>query len=158
MLEVADNSDQPPSDLRAFAELVRDAHAYDWIVFTSPNGRQAFVDLFYKLYDDAREIGAARNRAIGTGTAQRLKDFHMQSICTRRSLSPKSCARVPKRRERGEFANFLARAEQARDVLQKSSPAWGNVDEGFAYRTVAETARRYGARRKLLERSGLDHI
>ena len=29
---------EPPSDLRAFAELVQDAHAYDWIVFTSPNG------------------------------------------------------------------------------------------------------------------------
>ncbi|MEP6956799.1 MAG: uroporphyrinogen-III C-methyltransferase, partial [Chthoniobacterales bacterium] len=29
---------QPPSDLRAFAELVQDAHAYDWIVFTSANG------------------------------------------------------------------------------------------------------------------------
>src|ERR1043165_2302656 len=68
---------EPPTDLRAFAELVQDAHAYDWIVFTSPNGVNAFFDLFYKLYDDAREIGGARIAAIGPATAQRLKDFHL---------------------------------------------------------------------------------
>ena len=69
---------EPPSDLRAFAELVQDAHAYDWIVFTSPNGVTAFFELFYKLYDDAREIGGARIAAIGPATAQRVKDYHLQ--------------------------------------------------------------------------------
>src|SRR5947209_7205631 len=68
---------EPPTDLRAFAELVQDAHAYDWIVFTSPNGVSAFFDLFYKLYDDAREIGGVRIAAIGSGTAARLKDFRL---------------------------------------------------------------------------------
>src|SRR6202011_3338728 len=33
---------EPPTDLREFAELVQDAHGYDWIVFTSPNGVDAF--------------------------------------------------------------------------------------------------------------------
>ena len=69
---------EPPTDLRAFAELVQDAHAYDWIVFTSPNGVTAFFDLFYKLYDDAREIGGARIAAIGPATAQRIRDFHLK--------------------------------------------------------------------------------
>ena len=50
---------EPPTDLRGFAELVQDAHGYDWIVFTSANGVDAFFNLFYKLYDDAREIGPA---------------------------------------------------------------------------------------------------
>ena len=58
---------EPPSDLRAFAELVQDAHAYDWIVFTSPNGVTAFFEMFYKLYDDARDLGGARIAAIGPG-------------------------------------------------------------------------------------------
>ncbi len=43
---------EPPSDLREFAELVQDAHLYDWIVFTSANGVEAFFDIFFKLYDD----------------------------------------------------------------------------------------------------------
>jgi uroporphyrinogen III methyltransferase/synthase len=66
---------EPPSDLRAFAELVRDAHAYDWIVFTSPNGVTAFFEMFYKLYDDARDIGGARIAAIGPATAQGCATF-----------------------------------------------------------------------------------
>src|SRR6266705_1353432 len=32
---------EPPNDLRSFAELVQDAHIYDWIVFTSANGVEA---------------------------------------------------------------------------------------------------------------------
>src|SRR5438046_9474567 len=49
----------PPSDLREFAELVQDAHSYDWIVFTSPNGADGFFEIFFKLYEYAREIGGA---------------------------------------------------------------------------------------------------
>ena len=63
--------------MREFAELVQDAHVYDWIVFTSANGVDAFFDIFFKLYDDAREIGGARIAAIGPATAQRVKDFHL---------------------------------------------------------------------------------
>src|SRR5439155_1240299 len=68
---------EPPTDLREFAELVQDAHQYDWIVFTSPNGVDAFFQIFYKLYDDAREIGAAKIAAIGPATAQRVRDFRL---------------------------------------------------------------------------------
>ncbi|MDB6146603.1 MAG: nasF, partial [Spartobacteria bacterium] len=68
---------EPPSDLRGFAQLVQDAHGYDWIVFTSPNGVDAFFEMFFKLYDDAREIGAAKIAAIGPATAQRVRDFHL---------------------------------------------------------------------------------
>src|SRR5213078_682775 len=68
---------ESPSDLRAFAELVQDSHVYDWIVFTSANGVDAFFEIFFKLYDDAREIGGARIAAIGPATAQQVKDFHL---------------------------------------------------------------------------------
>src|SRR4029079_13862430 len=67
---------EPPSDLREFAELVQDAHSYDWIVFTSPNAVDAFFEIFFKLYDDAREIGPAKIAAIGPATGQRVRDFH----------------------------------------------------------------------------------
>src|SRR5947207_15257209 len=68
---------EPPTSLREFAELVQDAHIYQWIVFTSANGVEAFFDIFFKLYDDAREIGGARIAAVGPATAQRVKDFHL---------------------------------------------------------------------------------
>src|SRR5205814_1053599 len=150
---------EPPSDLRAFAELVQDAHAYDWIIFTSPNGVTAFYDLFYKLYDDAREIGGARIAAIGEATAQRIKEFRLHV-----DLQPEEFvaeALVREFRKEGGVENLrilLARAEKARDLLPKELSALGAiVDEGFAYRTVPETRDDTGARRRLLE-EGADLI
>jgi uroporphyrinogen III methyltransferase/synthase len=150
---------EPPNDLRAFAELVQEAHAYDWIVFTSPNGVTAFFDLFYKLYDDAREIGGARIAAIGAATAQRIKEFRLHV-----DLQPEEFvaeALVREFRKEGGVENLrilLARAEKARDLLPKELSALGAiVDEGFAYRTVPETRDETGARRRLLE-EGADLI
>src|SRR5687768_1574410 len=150
---------EPPTDLRAFAELVQDAHSYDWIVFTSPNGVTAFFELFYKLYDDAREIGGARIAAIGPATAQRLKEFHMHVDLQPDEFVAESLAR--EFRKQGDIENLrilLARAEKARDLLPKELSALGAiVDEGFAYRTVPETRDDIGARRRLLE-EGADLI
>jgi uroporphyrinogen III methyltransferase / synthase len=150
---------EPPSDLRAFAELVQDAHTYDWIVFTSPRGVTAFFDLFYKLYDDAREIGAVRIAAIGPATAQRVKDYRLHV-----DLQPEEFvaeAVVREFQKQGGVENLrilLARAEKARDVLPKQLSELGAiVDQGFAYRTVPETRDITGARRRLLE-EGADLI
>lgn len=150
---------EPPTDLRAFAELVQDAHAYDWIVFTSPNGVTAFFDLFYKLYDDAREIGGARIAAIGPATAERIRDFHLKVDLQPEEFVAESIVR--EFRKLGGVENLrilLARAEKARDLLPKELSALGAiVDEGFAYRTVPETRDDSGARRRLLE-EGADLI
>jgi uroporphyrinogen III methyltransferase/synthase len=150
---------EPPSDLRSFAELVQDAHGYDWIVFTSPNGVTAFFDLFYKLYDDAREIGGVRIAAIGSATAQRIRDFHLKVDLQPEEFVAESIVR--EFRQQGGVENLrilLARAEKARDLLPKELSALGAiVDEGFAYRTVPETRDVTGARRRLLE-EGADLI
>jgi len=150
---------EPPTNLRAFAELVQDAHAYDWIVFTSPNGVTAFFDLFYKLYDDAREIGGVRIAAIGPATAQRVKDFHLHVDLHPEEFIAESIVR--EFQKQGGVENLkilLARAEKARDVLPKQLSALGAiVDEGFAYRTVPETRDDTGARRRLSE-EGADMI
>ena len=150
---------EPPTDLRGFAELVQDAHSYDWIVFTSPNGVNAFFDLFYKLYDDAREIGGARIAAIGPATAQRIKEFHLKVDLQPEDFVAESLVREFRKADDIENLRILvARAEQARDLLPRELSALGAiVDEGFAYRTVPETRDDIGARRRLLE-EGADLI
>ena len=150
---------EPPTDLRAFAELVQDAHSYDWIVFTSPNGVTAFFDLFYKLYDDAREIGGAKIAGIGPATAQRIKDFHLHVDLQPEEFVAESIVREFSKQGGVENMRILlARAEKARDVLPKELSAMGAiVDEGLAYRTVPETRDETGARRRLLE-EGADLI
>src|SRR5438132_7429470 len=150
---------EPPSNLLEFAELVQVAHAYDWIVFTSPNGVTAFFDTFFKLYDDAREIGGAKIAAIGPATAQRVKDFHLHV-----DLQPDEFvaeAVVKEFEKQGSIENLrilLVRAEKTRDTLPKELSALGAiVDKAFAYRTVPETRDTSGARRQLAQ-DGADLI
>ena len=142
---------EPPTDLREFAELVQDAHAYDWIVFTSPNGVDAFFEMFFKLYDDAREIGGAKIAAIGPATAQRVESFHLHV-----DLQPAEfvAEEVVKEFEKaGGIENLrvlIARAEKARDLLPKGLSRMGAiVDEAVAYQTVPETRDVTGAHRRL---------
>src|SRR6266852_5473680 len=150
---------EPPTDLREFAELVQDAHGYDWIVFTSPNGVDAFFEIFYKLYDDAREIGAAKIAAIGPATAQRVRDFRLHVDLEPEEFVAEAVVRAFEKQGGVENLRILlARAEKARDVLPKQLSSLGAiVDEGFAYRTVPETRDITGARRRLLD-EGADLI
>lgn len=150
---------EPPTNLREFAELVQDAHTYDWIVFTSANGVDAFFEMFFKLYDDTREIGGAKIAAIGPATGQKLRDLHLHV-----DLQPEEFlaeAVVREFQKLGGVENLrilLARAEKARDVLPRElSRLGGIVDEAFAYRTELETRDITGARRRFLE-EGADLI
>src|SRR5438874_1985122 len=150
---------EPPSTLREFAELVQDAHTYNWIVFTSANGVEAFFDIFFKLYDDAREIGGVRIAAIGPATAQRVKDFHLHVDLQPEEFVAEAVVREFKKQGSIENERILVvRAEKARDVLPKELSATGAiVDEAFAYRTVPETRDTSGAQRQLAQ-GGADLI
>jgi uroporphyrinogen III methyltransferase/synthase len=150
---------EPPTDLLELGELVQDAHTYDWIVFTSPNGVDAFFEMFFKLYDDGREIGGAKIAAIGPATGQRVRDFHLHV-----DLQPEEFvaeAVVREFQKQGGVENLrilIARAEKARDVLPRELSKLGAiVDEAFAYRTVPETRDITGARHRFLE-EGADLI
>jgi len=110
----------------------------------------AFFEIFFKLYDDAREIGPAKIAAIGPATAQRVRDFHLHV-----DLQPKEFvaeAVVKEFEKQGGVENLrilIARAEKARDLLPKKLSGMGAiVDEAFAYRTVPETRDATGARRR----------
>jgi uroporphyrinogen III methyltransferase/synthase len=150
---------EPPSNLREFAELVQDSHGYDWIVFTSANGVEAFFNIFFKLYDDVREIGGVRIAAIGPATAQRVKDFHLHVDLQPEEFVAEGVIREFKKQGSIENERILVvRAEKARDVLPKELSAAGAiVDEAFAYRTVPETRDTNRAQRQLAQ-DGADLI
>jgi uroporphyrinogen III methyltransferase/synthase len=119
----------------------------------------AFFDIFFKLYDDAREIGGVKIAAIGPATAQCVKDYHLHVDLQPDEFVAEALAREFK--QLGGIENLrilLARAEKARDVLSKQLLNLGAiVDEGFAYRTVPETRDTTGARRRFVE-EGADLI
>src|SRR5436309_2867745 len=150
---------EPPADLLEFGQLVQDSHTYDWITFTSPNGVDAFFQMFFKLYDDTREIGGAKIAAIGPATAQRVRDFHLHVDLQPEEFVAEAIVREFQKHVGVEYLRILlARAEKARDVLPKDLSKLGAiVDEAIGYRTVPETRDVTGARRRLVE-EGADLI
>ena len=150
---------EPPENLLEFGELVRDAYQYDWLVFTSPNGVNAFFDIFFKLYQDARNIGGVRIAAIGPGTAQRINDYHLAVDVQPDDFVAEAVVESLQQFESVENLKFLlVRAESARDVLPKRLAQLGAiVDEAIAYRTVPETQDGTGARERF-EQEGADLV
>lgn len=142
---------EPPPDLREFAELVQDAHGYEWIVFTSANGVDAFFEIFYKLYDDAREIGGAKFAAVGTATAQRLKEHRFHVDLVAESFHAESLVETFGKQTDVENVKMLVvRPVETSGALAAGLGKMGAiVDEAIAYRTVPEPADRTQARERL---------
>jgi uroporphyrinogen III methyltransferase / synthase len=144
---------EPPPDLREFAELVQDAHGYEWIVFTSANGVEVFFEIFDKLYDDAREIGGAKFAAVGSATAQSLKQRHYHVDLVAEDFHSESLAETFGKETDVENVKILVvRPEETSGALAVRLTKMGAiVDEAIAYRTVPETEDRTGARRRFTE-------
>ena len=154
VLEIPTIQIEPPKDLRLFAELVRDAHTYDWVLFTSPNGVDAFFEMFYRLYQDAREIGGARIGVVGPATAARVADFRLKvDVQPEKNVAEALVAALQKESSVENTKVLLVRAEVTREVVAQSLTQLGAiVDEAIAYRTVPESAAAAGDRSKALER------
>ncbi len=130
---------EPPKDLKAFGQLVMDCHTYDWIVFTSPNGVDHFFEMFYKLYSDARSIGGAKIAAIGPGTADKIKSFHLAVDLLPEEFVAEGLIKAFKKESVENLTMLWIRAEETREVISKELSAMGAiVDEAIAYRTVPE--------------------
>ena len=142
---------EAPPDLREFGELVQDAHGYEWIVFTSANGVDAFFEMFYKLYDDAREIGGAKFAAVGAATAARIKEHRFHVDLVAENFHAESLAETFREKTGVENVKMLViRPEETSGALAAELGKMGAiVDEAIAYRTMPETDDRTRARERL---------
>ena len=133
---------EKPKDMLEFGRMVQDCHTYDWIVFTSPNGVDAFFEVFYKLYNDARSIGGVRIAVIGPGTAQKIKQMHLAvDLMPEKDFVAEGLVKAFKDHQNMENVTVLwVKAEETREVIANELTGLGAiVDEAIAYRTVPET-------------------
>lgn len=132
---------EPAPDKRTFYETVAYSHAYDWIVFTSPNGVDSFFKAFFEIYHDARDLGAARIAAIGPATAARVRSYHLQvDVQPEKYVAEQVVKALQKEASVENLKILLPRAEGAREVLAAELTRLGAiVDDIPAYRTVPET-------------------
>ena len=133
--------------------------SYEWLVFTSANGVNAFFDLFFKRFQDMRDIGGARIAAVGPKTAEALRALHLQvDLQPEEYVGEKIVAAFKKYQDIENVKMCLFRAEVANPDLPEALLEEGAiVDDIPVYKTVAETEDRTGSAARLLE-EGADWV
>src|SRR5207247_1001876 len=86
VLEVPTIKLAPPDEHQSLIDAILELNSYDWLVFTSPNGVTTFFEIFFKTFDDLRDIGGvpmAAARMLESGadwitftSASTVENFH----------------------------------------------------------------------------------
>jgi len=123
----------PPPDGAALDRAIDAADRYDWIVFASANGVDAFAGRLRALSRDGRALGTARLAAIGGATARALATAGL--VCDAVPELERSEGLVDLLADAAHRGRFLlVRADAGRDVLATGLRAAGHhVDEVAAY-------------------------
>jgi uroporphyrinogen III methyltransferase / synthase len=159
VLEIPTIKIVPPTSQEGIMEALGGLNAYDWLVFTSPNGVSAFFDFFFKKFQDLRDIGGVRIAAVGPATAAQLREVHLQvDLMPEEYVAAKIAESLAGYESIENLRILLLRAEVANAELPKLLEAKGAiVDDIACYRTAPETDDPTGAAATLLEQ-GADWI
>ena len=132
-----------PSEIGTFAALYS-AGQYDWVVFTSVNAVDAFMQALAALSQDARALGGVRICAVGPATTARLASFHLLADLVPEEYHAEGAFAALE--AQGPLAGrtvLLPKGDLGRDVLSdRLREAGASVTEVTAYRTVARDALR----------------
>jgi uroporphyrinogen III methyltransferase/synthase len=152
VLEIPTITITPPKDLAPLREAVQAMGEYDWVLFTSPNGVDAFFRAFFEQHKDLREIGPVRIAAVGQATAQKVADHHLEVDFMPKEFTTEGLLREFRKEVDCENLHFLLpRADLADEKLARGLEDLGGiVDDLDAYATVPETEDRTGHRARLL--------
>ena len=153
VLEIPTIKIVPPDEKQDLIDAILELNAYDWLIFTSPNGVATFFDYFFKTFDDLRDIGGVRIAAIGPGTAAKLRELHLKvDLMPEEYLTKKIVSAFQGYESIENLRMCLLRAQVAnRDLPRLLEEAGAIVDDIACYKTVPETEDRNGAAARLLE-------
>jgi uroporphyrinogen III methyltransferase / synthase len=142
-----------PSRRQDIVDALLSLNSYDWLVFTSANGVTAFFNLFFKRFEDLRDLGGAKIAAVGPATAARLRELHLQvDVIPEESLGRKVAEAMAKHTSLDNSRVCLLRAEAANADLPEALEKLGAIVDNIGiYKTVAETGDHFGAADSLLE-------
>lgn len=149
----------PPTHLDALKDVFLELGTYNWLVFTSANGVNAFFRYFFAGFDDLRAIGNVRLAAVGPGTAARLKELHLRvDVMPEEATGVKIAGAINTFESLENLKVCLLRAEDANpDLPAALNELRAIVDDIPVYKTVAETEDVTGAGARLLT-EGADWI
>jgi len=132
---------EPACDLQPLRDAVARLQQYQWIVFTSVNGVDAFFAELTALGRDARALAQAGICAIGSVTADRLTRFGITAdVIPPRFVAEALVEELQKHNDLTGKHILLPRSDIARADLPVQLRRLGAVvDEITAYRTIPDT-------------------
>ncbi|HZI30762.1 MAG TPA: uroporphyrinogen-III synthase, partial [Candidatus Binatia bacterium] len=153
VLEIPAIKTVPTTNKQDIVDALLELNAYDWLVFTSANGVTAFFELFFKRFQDLRDLGGARIAAVGPATAAKLRELHLQvDLTPDEALGAKIAAAFAKNESVENLKMCLLRAGEANPDLPQALEKLGAIVDDIAiYHTVAETEDSSGAGASLRE-------
>src|SRR5262245_32650133 len=106
---------------------------YDWLVFTSVNGVRACSGRMPATGREHRALGEIKLAAIGSSTAEALREYHLDADLVPAEYRSESLAAALAERAAGQRI-LLARADRGRDVLRDELAREATVDQVAVYR------------------------
>jgi uroporphyrinogen III methyltransferase/synthase len=124
---------EQPLDWRPVDEAIYRLKDYDWIVFTSANGIQAFLARMKAINHDLRSFGNSQIAAIGPVTAETLAAYHLRADLVPEEYVSEKLASELLERVKGKRV-LLVRADKGREILRESLSTVAQVEQIAVYR------------------------
>ncbi|MBL6706860.1 MAG: uroporphyrinogen-III C-methyltransferase [Planctomycetaceae bacterium] len=127
---------EPIDDWSEVDATLRRLNEFDWLVFTSINGVEAFLDRLWETGGDTRQFSGLKIATIGSSTAESLAKYHLRADLVPDKFRAEALAKVMAPHVAGQ--NVLwARASRGRDVLpQELTKAGATVTELVVYQNL----------------------
>lgn len=134
----------PPQDLAPLRRAAEHAGDYDWIIFTSGNAVESFMDVLLEGHRDVRALKGPLLCTIGTGTAERLARYGVKVDVIPSEFRAEAVVEAIAARGSVENARvLLPRGDIAREVIAEHLREQGAlVTDVIAYRTILDDTAR----------------
>ncbi|MDO0823422.1 uroporphyrinogen-III C-methyltransferase [Desulfosporosinus nitroreducens] len=143
----------PPTDNSHIIKALNDLGLFQWLIFTSVNGVEAFFEELKNQERDVRDLIGLEIVAIGPATQAAIEKRGLRAAYVPEEYRAEKIVEGLTGRVSAGQKVLLARAEEARDILPESLKAMGlEVWDVPVYKTVLGGANREELQRMLREK------
>ncbi|MDP6545994.1 MAG: uroporphyrinogen-III C-methyltransferase [Phycisphaerae bacterium] len=133
---------EPPADIAPLdAAAAAGVASFDWVIFTSANGVDAFFDALQRADLDSRALSGVQICVIGPGTARRLGQFGLRADAQPETYKAAEISQtLAAIEDLGGKKILCPRADIApKDLIEDLQSLGAEATDIAAYRTVGET-------------------
>ncbi|WP_166822200.1 uroporphyrinogen-III C-methyltransferase [Thalassoroseus pseudoceratinae] len=146
-----------PENWQTVDDTIARIDKFDWLIFTSTNGVQSYLDRLWQLGYDSRRLANVKIAAIGPSTAGSLEAYHLRADVVPEEYRAEALAESLKPLAAGQRV-LWAGANRGREVLIDELTAIGATVEKLVVYHNHDATTFPEAEQALLEAGGIDWI